>query len=402
MDTSPSPPPLDAEPLPWLERAGKAWRSLGRLRWLIYGAAALAVVAVLVAGLGYTQRSRVRTLPLVQAVDDWWQELRYPPWDAAQMGDGGPATGLVLLDPMGIDQDEAGNIYVTDRGRGTRGRFVWRIDAAGIAHVVAGDGREGVPKDGEPAVEASLRSPEGVVVGPDRLVYFVDSENHLVHRVEADGTLTRIAGTGEPGYRGDGGPATEARLLRPYDIRFDTDGNLYIADFANHRVRVVTPDGRIATVAGVGLHGYDGDGGPATAAKLDGPYGLAFDAEGRLLIAEGFNNVVRRVEADGTMSTVVGSATKGFGGDGGPATAATLSSPQSVMVDAAGRIFVGDEHNHAIRVVGLGGRIETLAGVGAPGFAVEGSTAAEAPLADPENMLLLEDGSLLVTDGNNG
>ena len=392
-------PPLDAE------RHGGLRAALRRGRWrrrLLYGAAMLALIAVVAGGLGYSQRERVRTEPMVQAIDDWWEELLSPPWNAARMGDGGPASELVLISAAGIDQDDAGNIYVTDRGRGTRGRFVWRIDTASIAHVIAGTGRRGRPTPGDLAVDTALGSPEGVVVGPDGLVYFSDSYGHMVLRIEADGRLTSVAGTGDPGYGGDGGPAGSAQLFYPYDIRFDSTGQLYIADFLNHRVRVVTREGRIETAAGTGESGYDGNGGPATAARLNQPHGIAIDGRDRVLIADSLNNVIRRVEPDGTISTVVGSSARGFDGDGGPAPEASLDSPQSVMVDGLGRILVGDEHNHAVRVVDTDGTIHTLAGVGMPGMAIDGSIAASAPLNDPENLLMLIDGSVLITEGAAG
>ena len=381
--------------------AGRFFRNR-KLRAL--SAAALAALA-----FGATQRrgrafvrQRARSIPVLRRLRAWTRELRDPPWSAADVGNGRAATDIVLLDPMGIARNSSGTVYITDRGRGTRGRFVWRVEPDGTAHVIAGTGRRGGSPAGVPALESSLGSPEGVAVDEGGLVYVVDSANHVVLRIEHDGGMTRIAGTGERGFGGDGGPATDASLAMPYDLRFDSRGNLYIADFGNHRIRRVTPDGMIETAAGTGEAGYSGDGAPATAARLNGPYGAFVDAADRLLIADSFNHVIRRVDEDGVITTIAGAGAAGYAGDGGPALQALFDTPQSLAVDGDGRIYVGDEHNHAIRVVGTDGVISAFIGNGLPGFAAEGVTANQAQLNDPENLLLLGDGSMLITDGDNG
>ena len=158
----------------------------------------------------------------------------------------------------------------------------------------------------------------------------------------------------------------------------------------------------IETAAGTGEAGYAGDGAPATAARLNGPYGTCVDTADRLLIADSFNHVIRRVDEDGVITTIAGAGAAGYAGDGGPALQGLFDTPQSLAVDGDGRIYVGDEHNHAIRVVGTDGVISAFIGNGLPGFAAEGVTANQAQLNDPENLLLLRDGSMLITDGDNG
>jgi DNA-binding beta-propeller fold protein YncE len=327
--------------------------------------------------------------------------LRYSKWRyhwkaPADAGSGGDALAVLIEDPVGIGEDAAGNVYVSDRAN----RFVWKIDPAGRATVIAGNGMDGPATDGARATESKLSSPEGLVVDREGNVLFVDSLSNEVLKVDREGRLKRVAGGGEKPSEG------QAALWHPYDIRLDSRGNIYVADFGRHRVLRVDRGGLISTVAGTGVQGYGGDGGPATAAQLNGPYGIFLDAADNLLIADSQNHVIRRVGRDGVITTIAGAGEPGYAGDGGPARAAKFDTPQSLFVDARGRIYVGDEHNHAVRVIegngALGGTIRTLIGQGHPGFAGDGGPAASAELNDPENIWLRPDGSILITDGDNG
>ena len=232
-------------------------------------------------------------------------------------------------------------------------------------------------------------------------ILFVDNVNHVLLRVASDGTITRIAGTGAPGYSGDGGPANEAALNAPYDVHRDSQGNIYIADTSNHRIRKVSPHGIITTVAGIGEPGYAGDDGPATEAKLNKPYNILIDGKDRLLIADSNNHVIRRVDDNGVITTIVGSGRKGYAGDGGPALEARLDTPQALFLAAKPLLYVGDEHNHVVRVLGPDGTLSHLIGTGEPGFAADGTPARVAPLNDPEGILVREDGSIIILDGDN-
>jgi hypothetical protein len=232
-------------------------------------------------------------------------------------------------------------------------------------------------------------------------VYFADSYNHVILRIEPDGTLNRIAGTGRPDDGGDGGPATAAGLNQPYDVRLDWDGNLYIADYGNHRIREITSNGIMHTVAGSGKPGYTGDGGPARDARLRGPYGVYPRPEGGFLIADSENNVIRVVDSKGYIPTAAGTGDQGYSGDGGEARRAHFNAPQGLLLSMSGQIIVGDEHNHAIRVIEQGGTLRHVAGVGRPGFSPDGTPASQATLNDPENLLVRTDGSILFTEAGN-
>ncbi|MGE0118616.1 MAG: hypothetical protein AB7S71_12220 [Dongiaceae bacterium] len=372
--------------------------SRGKAAWR--GVAVLALLAAAL-GLVLATSSHARQWAHGQA-RHWFFHLLYRPDTPEQLGDGRPATDIVLHSPMGLAQDAAGNVYVTDRSRFFggylyRGQVVWKIGPDGRARIIAGTGYKGGSPTGIPARNADLGTPEGVAVDRGGLVYVADSNNNVVLRIEADGTLGRFAGTGERGDGGDGGPATEARLNQPYDVRFDAAGNLYVADYGNHRIRRIAPDGTIATVAGTGEPGYTGDGGPATMARLRGPYGLIVGDDGRLLIADSQNNVVRAVDAAGVISTIAGTGEQGFSGDGGPARSARLNYPESLAIDVTGRIYVGDEHNHRVRVIERDGTIDEFLGTGAPAGCAEGvpRTACE---VNVQNMVIRADGSMLATD----
>ena len=323
--------------------------------------------------------------------------MKHPILLPSQVGDGGKATTITLQDPVGIGEDSRGNVYVADRGR-----FIWQIDPRGVARIVAGTGVKGTVRTGTSALVSDLGCPQGLCVDASDNIYFVDSTNHLVLKIDSQGILHRIAGTGRAGFSGDGGPASAAALNDPFDIRFDSQGNLYVADFGNHCIRKIDQRGVITTVAGTGASGYTGDHGPATEAELNGPYGIALDAEDNLLIADSLNHVIRKVGIGGVIVTIAGSGTPGYSGDGGPALAATFNTPQSVLVTTGGELLVGDEHNHAIRRIDLHGIISTLLGNGARGSAPDGQTTSQTPLNDPEAIWARADGTILVSEGGNG
>jgi DNA-binding beta-propeller fold protein YncE len=214
-------------------------------------------------------------------------------------------------------------------------------------------------------LQATLQEPWAIAFGPDGLLYFADRDNHAVRTVDSDGIIATIAGTGDRGFGGDGALAIEAQLSRPQGIAVDAAGNLYIADSDNHLVRRVDTHGIITAFAGTGDAGNSGDGGPATEAELFDPNGIAIDAEGNVYVADDVAMVVRRVALDGTISTVAGTGTAGFSGDGGPGAAAALSSPGDIAFDADGNLYIADSGNHRIRVLRPDGSIETFS-VGLP------------------------------------
>jgi sugar lactone lactonase YvrE len=265
---------------------------------------------------------------------------------------------------------------------------------------VAGNGARGFGGDGGPATAAKLDNPSGVAVDRDGNVYVADYGNNRVRKVGPDGTITTVAGTGEPGFAGDGGPAAKAKLQGPYGVYVDAQGNLYVADQQNHRVRKIARDGTISTAAGDGRERLAGDGGPATAASLAYPDAMVVDDQGNLSIADAGNHRVRRVSADGTITTVAGTDA-GYSGDGGPAVRARLNLPASLALDRKGNLYVGDLRNHAIRQVTTDGAIHTVAGTGERGFSGDGMPATRARLNEPGGVAVARDGSLLIADGVN-
>ena len=269
------------------------------------------------------------------------------------VGDGGPATAAQLSFPFGVAVDAAGNIYIAD----SNNQRIRRVNIDGSIVTVAGGGNpsDGIGDDG-PATAAKLGAPSGVAMDAAGNIYIADTGNRRIRKIDTDGNIFTIAGTGTPGLSGDGGPATAAQLNLPSGVAVDAAGNIYIADRDNHRIRKVDVDGNISTVAGagasaggIGMSGYGGDGGPAVQAHLNLPGSVAVDAAGNLYIADIRNHRIRAVDIDGNIFTIAGTGTRSLSGDGGPATAAQLNFPSGVAVDAAGNIYIADTYNHRIR-----------------------------------------------------
>ena len=286
-------------------------------------------------------------------------------------GDGGPAVEANLSSPAGVAVDGAGNVYIADWGN----RRIRRVDPSGIITTIAGTGESGSSGDGGPAVEAKLSSPAGVAVDGAGNVYISDAGDYRIRRVDPSGIITTIAGTGVRGFIGDGGPAVEAKLDGPRGIAVDGAGNVYIADSGSNRIRRVDPSGIITTIAGTGESGSSGDGGPAVEAKLDGPRGIAVDGAGNVYIADYYNYRIRRVDPSGTITAFAGTGRLGFSGDGGPAVEAKLGELRGgVAVDEAGNVYVAHWGNHRIRRVDASGTITTFAvETGIEGIAVDGA-----------------------------
>jgi serine/threonine-protein kinase len=272
-------------------------------------------------------------------------------------GDGGPARAAHFGCPIGIVFDADGNAFLTDH----LNNRIREIDHRGTIETVVGTGRGAYGGDGGPATDASLLGPSCLAIGPDGALYICDRDDGTVRRVGADGVITTVAGTGERGYSGDGGPATRAKLDQPEGLAFDTDGNLYISDSANDRVREVDADGTISTFAGDGKDGNEGEDVPATTGAVDDPNGLAFDANGNLYVSAVDAHVLRRIDPDGIITTFAGTGEPGAEGDGGPASEATLTSPFGLVFDSMGNLYVADPDAHVIRVIAPDGTISTFA-----------------------------------------
>ncbi|MFF2721305.1 RICIN domain-containing protein [Streptomyces sp. NPDC058011] len=293
-------------------------------------------------------------------------------------GDSELAVTAQLNRPYGIAVDSTGSLYFSDYNN----HRVRKISTDGKISTVAGAGA-GYRGDNGPAVSAQLNCPREVAVDASGSVYITDAANHRVRVITPDGKINTVAGTGTAGSSGDGGPAAKAQLNYPLGVAVDGTGALYISDHGNHRVRKIPADGKISTVAGTGVAGFKGDDGPAASAQLSGPYALAVSDADVLYITDGNNHRVRKVAADGSISTVAGKGTAGFSGDGGPATSAQLNLPLGVVVDSTGTLYISDYNNHRVRKVTPDGEITTLAGKGTAGFGGDGGPAAAAQLNNP-------------------
>jgi sugar lactone lactonase YvrE len=301
-----------------------------------------------------------------------------------------PAIGAPLGIPRGLAVDAQGNVYVAD----SYNNIVVRISPTGTLTVVAGNSSAGFSGDGGPATSASLNSPSGVALDAAGNLYIADYNNHRIREVSR-GTIKTVAGNGVAGFSGDGGLATSAKLNQPLGVALDTAGNLYIVDQFNQRIRAVS-GGTMKTIAGNGAGAFSGDGGPATSASLNNPQGIAVDTAGNLYIADYSNNRIRAVSG-GTITTVAGNGVDGFSGDAGPATIASLNGPGGVALDAAGNLYIADYNNNRIREVS-GGTITTVVGNGRLGFAGDGGPPANASLNGAGGLVVDAGGQLFIAD----
>jgi uncharacterized repeat protein (TIGR01451 family) len=354
-------------------------------------------------------------------------------------GDGGPATAARLASPYSVAVDAAGVLYIAD----DRTNTIRKVAADGTITTIAGNHTAGYSGDGGPATSAQIYDPRGVALGPGGVVYIADTSNNRIRAVAADGTITTVAGNGGA-FWGAGGAATNAQFYFPSGLALDAAGDLYIADTSDHVVLKVAPNGIITSVAGTGIRGYSGDGGAATAAELGYPWGLArdgagnlyitdidqgvvrkvaadgsistaagaggelympegvaVDGAGNLYIADTFNNLVRKVDASGVETTVAGTGAPGWAGDGGPATSAQLYTPAGVALDAAGNLYIVENNNNTVRKVTANGMISTVAGNGTAGSAGDGGPATAAQLSFPAGVAVDSSGNLYIADHDN-
>ncbi|TAN67540.1 MAG: PASTA domain-containing protein, partial [Methylobacter sp.] len=312
-------------------------------------------------------------------------------------GDGGWARQAQLASPAGIAVGPDGSLYIADGGN----HRIRRVGVDGIITTVAGTGEYGYSGDGGSATQARLNFPKRIAVSSDGSLYITDTINHRIRRVGTDGIITTVAGTGQYGYSGDGGPATQAQLYYPVGIAIGADGSLYISDKSNHRIRRVGVDGIITTVVGTGQLGYSGDGGPAVQAKLNTPNEIDIGADGSLYIADYFNNRIRRVDAEGIITTVAGTGQSGYTGDGRQATLAQLEAPQVITIGQDGSLYIGDRSSYRIRRVGTNGIITTIAGIGQLGYSGDGGPSTQAKLGLIYDIALGPNGHLYIADNYN-
>lgn len=317
-------------------------------------------------------------------------------------GDGGAATSASLAYPSAVALDGAGHLFIADSDN----QRIRQVDlSTGVITTLAGNGVFAYAGDGGPATSASLFNPFGVAADGNGHVFIADTINSRIRQVDlATGIITTVAGNGTAGYGGDGGAAAAASLFFPFGVAVDSSGHVFIADTGNQRVRQVDlSTGIITTIAGTGTLGYGGDGGPATDAELFAPNTIAVDAAGHLFIADSQNNRIRLVDlASGVITTVAGNGTFGFGGDYGLAVNAQLSLPAGVAVDGAGHLLIADNGNERVRQVDLAtGIIVTIAGNGVFGFSGDGGAAVDASFASPSDVAIDGAGQVYVADTYN-
>lgn len=313
-------------------------------------------------------------------------------------GDGGPAVQAQLNNPFGVIRGPDGCIYFCEFD----GQVVRKVDAKGIISTVAGSGRKGPGGDGGPALQAEFNQPHEIRFDARGDLFIVDMRNARVRKVDLrSGVITTVAGTGVEGFSGDGGPATQAQLNMPHSIQFDARGDLYICDIGNHRIRkVAMKSGVITTFAGNGQRGPTPDVAKFAGVPLNGPRTLDFDKQGNLWLALREGNQVFKLDLKkGTIHHIAGTGQKGFTGNGGPAKQATLSGPKGIALSPDGtKVYLADTESHSIRGVDLKtGNLELACGTGEKGDGPDGDPL-KCKLGRPHGVFVDTDGSVFIGD----
>lgn len=318
----------------------------------------------------------------------------------------GEATESPVNAPVDLAFDGTGNLYILELGYDVFGypARVSKVDPFGRISTVAGPG---APGEAGQLVLGTTFASTGLAVDAEGNVFIVggdgpDVENEVI-RVDPSGNVTAVAGTGEPGFSGDGGPATQARLKNLWDVAVDVEGNLYIA--GNSRIRKVDTRGVITTIVGTGAKGFSGDGGPAVEAQTDTILGVTVDGAGNIYFVDNGNHRIRRIDTQGKISTVAGPGSKAgkecFFGEGVPATQAIFCAPEHLAVDGEGNIYVADTYNNRVRIIDTNGMITTFAGSGVDGYSGDGGPATDASLSEPSSVAAGPDGTIYIADSAN-
>jgi streptogramin lyase len=312
-------------------------------------------------------------------------------------GDSGPAREAQLNNPFAVARGPDGFLYICD----VDNQRIRRVAPDGKISTCAGNGTKGLSGDGGPATNAALNEPYEMAWDKAGHLYFVERLNHLVRRVDArSGVITTVAGNGQPGFGGDGGPAKDARFNQPHSLSFDAAGGLFICDIANNRVRRIDmKSGIVSTWAGNGEKKTAPDGSPITGSPLHGPRAMAFAPDGKCWLALREGNALLLLDpAANTLRRVAGTGKSGFTGNGGPALAAALAGPKCVALDAAGNVYLADTESHSIRYLDIKkGTIELLAGTGRKGDGPDGDPL-QCQMARPHGVFVDRDGAIYVGD----
>ena len=314
-------------------------------------------------------------------------------------GDGGLDTSAELHTPCQVAIDSHGNLYIAEYYN----HVVRKVSVSNTIITFAGIGLPGYSGDGGLATNARLNEPAGISFDRFDNLYIAEKGNNCIRKVTPSGIISTIAGMAmlPAGYSGDGDSARTAQLNEPCGVATDTNGNIYIADAANNRIRKINSSGIITTIAGMGGAGFGGDGGPASVAYLYGPHGVSTDKAGNIYIADLGNIRIRKILTNDTIYTIAGNGTYGSNGNGGPAKYAQLYSPDNVAIDTPGNVYIADNNNNCIRIVNTSGIINTYAGWGAEGYSGDGGLAQYAELNHPSGLAFNTTGDLFIADADN-
>ena len=312
-------------------------------------------------------------------------------------GDGAAASNARINNPYGLALGLDGALYICDLDN----HAIRKVARDGTISTVAGTGKRGYSGDGGPALQAELNEPYEIRFDKSGNIFFVEMKNHLVRRVDAKTRIiSTIAGTGKPGFAGDGGPAVQAQFTQPHSIQFDAHGDLFICDIGNHRLRKIEMrTGMISTFAGTGGKGPTPDGAKIEGTPLNGPRAVDFDQEGNLWLALREGNAVYKMDLkSGTVHHAAGTGKKGFTGNGGPARQATLSGPKGLSVGPDGNVYLADTESHSIRGIDVRtGKLELIAGTGERGDGPDGDPFA-CKMARPHGVFVAADGRVFIGD----
>jgi hypothetical protein len=317
---------------------------------------------------------------------------------AGYSGDGGLATDARLNYPTGVRVDDSGNVVIADDDN----NVIRKVNRKGIINTIIGNDTGGYRGDGGLAIRASIYRPGDIALDKKGNIYIVDSWNSVIRKVDKSGIITTVAGCDTAGYGGDTGPAILAKINIPSSIDVDAIGNIYISDQKNAVVRKVDTAGIITTIAGTpGVMGYAGDDSMATSALMGNVCGVRVDAKGNVYVADHDYNAVRKINKAGIITTIAGSPTAGYTGDGGPAKAAQLFHPMDVTLDPLGNLYIADEGNNVIRKIDTNGIITTVAGINTPGYNGDSISADSAQLHTPCGITTDKFGNLYIADTYN-
>lgn len=313
-------------------------------------------------------------------------------------GDDGPALSAMIQRPTAVAMDSKGNLYIADE----QNHRVRKVTPDGTITTVVGTGSTELQYRDLPGIETNLSAPYGIATDASDNLYVLNRGHNKIMKTGSDGIAKRIIGTGVAGFSGDGGPAVQAQINFTNHLAVDADGNIFLADTGNHRIRKVSASGIIETVAGTGQTGFSGDGGPAIEAQIFNPVAIAVDNAGNVFVADFSNHRIRKIQhSDQTITTIAGTGSPKYGGEGWPAIDSQIGEPCGVAVDQDGNVYIADQINCRVRVVTTSGLMYTVAGTGIQGHAGDGGPAEHALISNPDIIAFDSEGSLFIPDHQN-